>query len=263
MVHVRAFLGAPSAADFNADPNDFVWQPSLTPLTYLPATLDAASRRISFLYQNVIFDDSDRDDDDHPDGSTFLTWLPTPAENTTGAPSFLRPSGSFPRGTYETQETGSSIEYSDASSIARFPNFQFSLHKVTPLSSLYQAAKSGRGSRKVNVLLAALEVQGPDSVRVKKGPDAGKEVSVLKLILGDEQCFVCKLTAWRDTAEAWGGFGPSPALKRGDILYFESTLSFRFFPESHVLIHVCLMTDRPHGGLGNRRDRHIDRFPLQ
>lgn len=76
------------------------------------------------------------------------------------------------------------------------------------------------------MLLAALEVQGPDTIRVKKGSDAGQEVSVLKLILADDQGSVCKLTAWRDTADAWGGLGASPVLKRGDIAYFESTLSF-------------------------------------
>lgn len=236
MVHFRVFLGAPISADIDTD---FVWQTiqESSSAPYPPATLDAASRRISLLYQNVIFDsESDHGDDDqvdpgmsmdprYQDGTTsFVTWPPTPAVNTTGAPSFLRLSGSLPRGTYDTQETGTSIEYSDASSIARFPNFQFSLHKITPLSSLYLAAKSGRGSRKVNVLLAVLEVQGPDTVRVKKGPDVGHDVSILKLILGDDQGSVCKLTAWRDTADTWGGLGPSPGLARGDIVYFESML---------------------------------------
>jgi hypothetical protein len=76
---------------------------------------------------------------------------------------------------------------------------------------------------------------------VKKGSDAGQQVSILKLILGDDQGSVCKLTAWRDTADAWGGLGPSPGLKRGDILYLESTLSLPcVFSKSHVLMHVCL-----------------------
>lgn len=75
------------------------------------------------------------------------------------------------------------------------------------------------------MLLAVLEVQGPDTIRVKKGADAGQEVSILKLILGDDQGSVCKLTAWRDIADDWGGLGPSPGLKRGDVVYFESTLS--------------------------------------
>ncbi|KIK91245.1 hypothetical protein PAXRUDRAFT_831004 [Paxillus rubicundulus Ve08.2h10] len=117
------------------------------------------------------------------------------------------------------------MDYSDASSIARFPNFQFSLHKVTPLSSLYVASRSGKGSRKVNVLLAVLEVEGPDSIRIKKGVDAGKEVAILKMILGEEEGLICKLTAWREIAEAWGGFGPSPGLKRGDILYLENIMA--------------------------------------
>ena len=193
--------------------------------------------------------------------TTFVTWPPTPAVNTTGAPSFLRPSRSLPRGTYETQETGTSVEYSDAASIARFPNFQFSLHQVTSLSSFYLAAKSGKGSRKVNVLLAALEVQGPDTVRVKKGADAGQEVSILKLILGDDQGSVSKLTAWRDTADAWGGFGASPGVTRGDILYFEST-SLLSLLISHALMHVCFIIGRPRRRLGTWHHCHIDCIPI-
>jgi hypothetical protein len=109
------------------------------------------------------------------------------------------------------------VSYSDASSIARFPHFQISLHKVSSLASLY-SERIARG-RKVNVLLATLEVEGPDCVHVKKGPDAGKEVSVLKMILGDEDGSVCKLTAWREVADAWGALG----VKRGDIIYLERT----------------------------------------
>ena len=65
MVRFRVFLGAPSAADIDTDPSDYVWQTlqdssitqhSLAFVPYPPATLDAASRRISLLYQNVIFD---------------------------------------------------------------------------------------------------------------------------------------------------------------------------------------------------------------
>lgn len=195
------------------------------------------------------------------EASTFVTWPPTPAANTTGAPSFLRPSGSLPHGTYDTQETGTSIEYSDASSIGRFPNFQFSLHKLTPLSSLSLAAQSGRGSRKVNVLLAAIEVQGPDTVRVKQGPDAGQQVSILKLILGDEQGSVCRLTAWRDIADAWGGLGPSPGLTRGDILYFESTSYV--FSQNHIFSCTSvLIIDRPRCHLGIGQHYHIDCVPV-
>lgn len=142
--------------------------------------------------------------------TTVITWPATPAD-TTGVPSFLRTSQSQSESELlePTQETTC---YSDASSIARFPHFQISLHKVSSLASLYDA----RG-RKVNVLLATLEVEGPDRVSVKKGPDAGKEVSVLRMILGDEDGSVCKLTAWREVADAWGALG----VKRGDIIYLE------------------------------------------
>ncbi|KAL4064191.1 hypothetical protein V8B97DRAFT_1876103 [Scleroderma yunnanense] len=269
MVHYRVFLGAPSPADVTTDPGSYTWkttestlssssfsQPSLV---YPPATLDAASRRISLLYQDVIFNDDGPDYDEthdiseRPDRtSTFMTWPPTPAavdqsinNITTDQPSFLLPSQSQPPppGTYETQETVS-YAYSDEdgcspSTIARFPNFQFSLHSLTSLSSLSNASKSasardhfyhrqqGPGSsRKANVLVAILEVEGPDMIKVKKGIDAGKEVSILKMILGDEEGCVCRLTAWRDTAEVWGGYGSDPdpplAMKRGDVVYFEN-----------------------------------------
>lgn len=83
MVHFRVFLGAPSPADLDTDPNGYVWQTfqesssiaqhsqSLLVL-YPPATLDAASHRISLLYQNVIFDsfsDSQEPEPDHVLGS--------------------------------------------------------------------------------------------------------------------------------------------------------------------------------------------------
>jgi hypothetical protein len=71
-------------------------------------------------------------------------------------------------------------------------------------------------------LVAALEVEGPDSITVKKGADAGKQISLLKMILGDEYGNVCKLTAWRDIADEWGGYATSPGVKRGDICLIES-----------------------------------------
>ncbi|KAG1841829.1 hypothetical protein F4604DRAFT_1597873 [Suillus subluteus] len=251
MTHFRVFLGAPSVSDLRKDAaGSYTWKTIEPPLVdasqallYPPATLEAASRRISLLYQNIIFDNSDEEAFNHervgqiawPEGSqlsmngistsymqieqtTVITWPPTPVADTTGVPSFLRPSQSQSQLATmdQTQET-TSVSYSDASSIARFPHFQISLHKVSSLASLY-SEKLARG-RKVNILLATLEVEGPDTVRVKKGLDAGKEVSVLKMILGDEDGSVCKLTAWRDVADAWGALG----VKRGDIIYLEST----------------------------------------
>ncbi|KAF9066682.1 hypothetical protein BDP27DRAFT_1330135 [Rhodocollybia butyracea] len=114
------------------------------------------------------------------------------------------------------------MNYSDSSSIARFPNFHFNLHSLTSLATIRKSNKP-EFSNKVNVLLAVLEVEGPDTIRTKKGPDAGKEISILKMILGDEDGNVCKLTAWRETADIWGGSGSNDiAAKRGDVVLIEN-----------------------------------------
>ncbi|KAF8079307.1 hypothetical protein FPV67DRAFT_109872 [Lyophyllum atratum] len=252
----RIFLGAPSIADLDKDPSSYQWQtiPSTSrqiapakrtisatqSIVFPAATLEAASRRISLIYKNIIFDDGPEEDqfdgqDEEgvgADQTTMFTWPPTSDE--TGvtrpdqtAPSFLLDiSKSHAHTTfetqYETQET-QSYNYSDASSIAHFPNFHFSLNSLTSLSSLSKS--SPRGSRKVTVLLAALEVEGPDTIRIKKGAEAGKEISVLALILGDEEGAVCKLTAWREVADAWGGAGDAVGVKRGDILLIENVMA--------------------------------------
>jgi hypothetical protein len=161
--------------------------------------------------------------------TTTITWPPTAPEQESRPDSDLQDPILVPistsvnetrsfNETFETQDS-QSYNYSDASSIARFPSFHIDLHSLTSLSSL----SSLKGSRKVNVLLAALEVEGPDTIRIKKGVDAGKEVSLLKMILGDEDGNVCKLTAWREVAESWGGAGLAPGAKRGDIILISST----------------------------------------
>jgi hypothetical protein len=78
------------------------------------------------------------------------------------------------------------------------------------------------GTVKLSTLLAVLEVEGPDNIRLKKGRDAGKEIAILKLILGDEGGTICKLTAWREVAERWGGQQNEIAVRRGDIVLIES-----------------------------------------
>lgn len=165
----------------------------------------------------------------------MITWPPTAAESTTDYDSppaqsrrtlqLTSVSGArFQSSLYETQETQetASYDYSDASSIGRFPFFSFSLHSLTSLSVLSALSKSRKGSRKAAILVATLEVDGPDSITIKKGADAGKQVSLLKMILGDEDGNVCKLAAWRDVADVWGGNTISPAVKRGDICLIES-----------------------------------------
>lgn len=174
--------------------------------------------------------------------TTLITWASTTQgrEDNSTRPvidiSFLRPSASLSRVrseflTQDTQGTGS-YDYSDASSITHFPVFHFSLHLITPLASLSTLAEETRvrharkGSRKINLLAAVLEIEGPDAIRLKKGPDAGKEVSLLKLVLGDETGGLCKLSAWREVAEDWAGLSPhksSQPVQKGDIIFLEST----------------------------------------
>ncbi|RDB24331.1 hypothetical protein Hypma_008495 [Hypsizygus marmoreus] len=249
----RVFTGAPLKTDIDKDPSLYHWQTissqaqsfpvrraisATQPIVFPPATLEAASRRISLLYRNIIFDDgpdeghafqtNGEDKNVGQDQTTLITWPPTADETSykrdDTVPSFLLDiSKSLQAATrFETQETQEtqSFNYSDASSIARFPSFHFNLHSLTPLSPLSKS--SPKGSKKVNLLLAAFEVEGPDSIRIKKGADAGKEVSVLALILGDEDGAVCKLTAWREVADEWGGAGDAVQVKRGDILFIEN-----------------------------------------
>jgi len=77
-------------------------------------------------------------------------------------------------------------------------------------------------STKISALVAVLEVDGPDTVKIKSGKDTGKEVAVLRLILGDEGGSISKLIAWREVAERWGGQQNTVAVKRGDIVLIES-----------------------------------------
>jgi hypothetical protein len=123
--------------------------------------------------------------------------------------------------------TTTSYVYSDTSSIARFPNFQFSLGTLSELAS---------AQGKTCLLLAVLEVDGPDEVTVRRGPDAGRVVSVLRLIVGDEASTIRKLTAWREVAEAWGGATQDTVgIRCGDVVYFEST-SLRPLQNSSIFI---------------------------
>ncbi|KAJ7062901.1 hypothetical protein C8F01DRAFT_1210043 [Mycena amicta] len=259
------FLGAPPASELNRSPSDYEWRTasssSLKPApaphsvyftqldasvpAYPPATIEAVSRRISLMYQNVIFNDAD-DEDEKPE--TFITWPPTAAPEAEdsqiqsqsqsgeamGIPSFLNVSksvgGAATQAPFESQfetqlEETQSFNYSGGQSIARFPEFHFSLNALTPLSALTKAPKGN--NTKVTMLLAVLEVDGPDTFRFKKGKDAGKESFVLKMILGDEEGNVCKLTAWREVAQDWGGcgLGADIGVKRGDVLLLTDVMA--------------------------------------
>ncbi|KAJ7174354.1 hypothetical protein C8R46DRAFT_891773 [Mycena filopes] len=246
------FLGAPRASDIHRSPKEYIWrtvysrsasaagEPSQAAPYYLPATLEAASRRISLMYQNVIFDDDKDEEEDVPADETFFTWPPTApgdesqSEDEKPVPSFLNVSKSMAllESQLETQES-QSYNYSDASSIARFPAFHFSLNALSSLTAL--AKSRVKGSQKVTLLLAVLEVDGPDSFHFKKGKDAGKVGFVLKMILGDDDGNVCKLTAWREVAQDWGGCGDEIGAKRGDILLLTDVMA-AFEPGSAVTL---------------------------
>lgn len=296
MKSYRVFLGAPPASEIKIRRDEYHWQtvsePAATPISQhhvditLPVTIvEAASKRISALYENIIF----REDDDeshylsvlglvpsvrpgldplgtsvlytirsfsdiaveYADDATAITWLPTVQDVTDTheasrlAFTFLRPSASVANihPAEETQGTGS-YDHSDASSVGIFPDFHFSIHDLTSLSHLAAQAQSdahkpgaegSKTSQKVTLLAAVLEVDGPDTIHIKQGAEAGKEVSLLKLILGDEEGAVSKLTAWREVAESWGGSDPAETettrVKRGDIVLLES---------ASYLIHTVL-----------------------
>lgn len=200
---------------------------------------EAASRRISRLYENVIFAEDDEEDSggahdnnfldtEHSSraAETFITWPPT--LNRTKDVSESRVSSGLQESTMEETQETASCEYSDTSSIGRFPHFSFNLHTLRLVKALVEMANSSRtkGTLKVNVLMAVLEVEGPDAVTIRKGKDAGNQASILKLILGDEDGNVLKLTAWRDVAEMWGiGSDTQPLVRRGDVVLFQSPSS--------------------------------------
>ncbi|KIY49710.1 hypothetical protein FISHEDRAFT_40880 [Fistulina hepatica ATCC 64428] len=265
----RVFLGAPPTRSLNSDITDYTWhtvsskphssntvnlslaatQSSRGLLSttcsaaeiFPPATLEAAGRRISELYRNVIFSTVENGeevlDESQEDDAACLSWPPTcstdvicptdPQERT--APSFLNVTKSeIVQGTVgmtqtqpDSQETQSGYTYSDASSISRFPTFHFSLHVLTPLAVLASTLPAGV-SKRVSVVVAALELDGPDTIRIKKGAESGKQVSLLRMIVGDESGGVCRLTAWREVAETWGASG---GVKRGDVVFIENVMA--------------------------------------
>lgn len=258
----RVFLGAPTKNDISKDPASFRWQnvSSTSPSASIrpagtqplpPATLQAASVRISQFYRHIIFDDEEEDEDTADrtflEGALIASYvhkLPTrlrvgqtttiswdesledgeePGTETIDKPKSVMLSREDTYATQEEETQDISAYSSDASSIIRFPSFTFDLHALLTLAKVSKAPAYSKAS----VLAAVLEIEGPDVIHIKKGPDAGKEVSLLKMILGDDEGSVCKLTAWREIAESWGAEDAS-GIKRGDVVFLESvSLSVR------------------------------------
>ncbi|TDL21815.1 hypothetical protein BD410DRAFT_815222 [Rickenella mellea] len=272
MSRFRVFLGAPSRSALSNDSSRFRWHTvtssSRVKLSYHeetlaeaseyilpPATLEAASTRISQACKSVSFagEDEVEEPDDikwepdnegvshlliwHVTETTMISWPPTEprsmelSENSsenlfhisTRSAGADRVSSMFE--TQETQDT-ESFARSDASSIAAFPNFYIQLHSLTSLGALPGLIRSkGRGSHKVNTVVAVLELEGPDDIIIRKGPDAGNQVALLKMVVGDESGSICKLTVWRDVAESWGGRMDDVAVVRGDVVSIENLLA--------------------------------------
>ncbi|KAG9226781.1 hypothetical protein CCMSSC00406_0009699 [Pleurotus cornucopiae] len=234
----RVFLGAPTKNDISKDPASFRWQTvsSTSPSAstrpagtqpFPPATLQAASVRISQFYKHIIFDDEEGDEG-APDGTflggqtTAISWDESLEDGEPGAETIDKSKSAVLSrdDTYATQEEETqeiSAYSSDASSIIRFPSFTFDLHTLLKLAKVSKKPAYSKAS----VLAAVLEIEGPDVIHIKKGLDAGKEVSLLKMILGDDEGSVCKLTAWREIAECWGAEDAS-GIKRGDVVFLEN-----------------------------------------
>ncbi|KAF8461445.1 hypothetical protein JB92DRAFT_2839104 [Gautieria morchelliformis] len=233
----RVFTGAPPPA-WNRTPTVTSWKTVSSREVSSPlssATIEQAGRRISLIYENVIFgnDDSELEDKSEEWAGHNATDLPSThaAELSTHEKSgeyiLSEENLVHTHDTYGTDDTGDETTIlSEGSSISHFPTFNFSLNTLSSLSSIVHARKPGSGSvsSKVTLLLGVLEVEGPSYVNVKTGHYAGSEVALLKLIVGDEQATMCKLIAWRDTAELWGGMDDDGGLKRGDIVLFENIM---------------------------------------
>jgi hypothetical protein len=117
-----------------------------------------------------------------------------------------------------------------------FPHFAFKFNELSSLSDIVaQHHETGRRPSTISFLAAVLEVDGPASVLLKRGPEAGKDVAVLNLIVAEDQSSIMKLTAWREVAEDMSGFDEAnkPKVKQGDIVFFQS----RFY--SLMVIHTC------------------------
>ncbi|KAH9921239.1 uncharacterized protein BXZ73DRAFT_91848 [Epithele typhae] len=223
------FYGAPSATDLRSDHEWKSISPDFanrTTYTLPPSTLASANRRISNMYENVIFMDQDDVSEDIEEDSaetTAITWPPT----------FQRTDGSLSKAYLSrnslggsrflsqfTQETQDNFADSHTSSIIDFPAFHFSLHSLTSLDNLLARASYDiqhglrqKQSQKINLLAAVLD----------KGPEAGTEISVLKLVLGDDSDGICQLTAWRGVADEWAGYSTgSPSIKKGDVVFIEN-----------------------------------------
>ncbi|KAJ1309714.1 hypothetical protein OPQ81_006479 [Rhizoctonia solani] len=180
-------------------PSNILWPPSQSQSQSQSQT---QSQPETFLRTSVQIGQDTNHTDSIASGSTASTLLETET---------------FPTRTFRMTDTlpnsqSQSIS-STSSSIAHFPTFHFSLRTLTPLRVALTPA--GRGSVKVNLLVAVMDVDGPDMITTK----TGQETHLLKLVIGDDEGAVGKITAWGETALEWAGAKKMLGLRRGDIVY--------------------------------------------
>ncbi|KZT58683.1 hypothetical protein CALCODRAFT_231439 [Calocera cornea HHB12733] len=178
--------------------------------------------------------------DPDPDRSVFSAPAAQPHESLLSTRSFLTSSSL-------AESSRSDASFASAS-IARLPSYHLNPHTITPLSSLPSLAAARHTPPRVTILAGVLEVTGPDSVKLKKGREAGREVGVLRLVVGD-QGRVLGVTAWRECAR-WGeGEG---AVRRGDVVLLSnltvqratagSPIALTASPFQHSALTVCYRT---------------------
>ncbi|KAF8590224.1 hypothetical protein K439DRAFT_1628115 [Ramaria rubella] len=244
----RVFTGAPSAT-LNRRCTAVSWQTvssRVSPPSLSRKTTEQAEQQLSLIYRNAIVDEDGAEQEEELseewDSRNAMEWPPT---NPSGRSIQSRQSTvneiSCFQQTYDTNQTGDETSmFSEGSSIGRFPTFSFDINILSSLSYIIQTRKPGNSSAKITLLLGVLEVDGPSYVTVKTGAQAGSEIGLLKLIVGDENSAVCKLVAWRETAEVWGGAESEPGLKRGDIVLFENVLISRIpsLPEKNARLQI-------------------------
>jgi len=117
----------------------------------------------------------------------------------------------------EDESSADATRDSSDASIVRLPTFGIPINRLASLKHLMQpnSAREMSNSKKISVLAGIVDIDGPDYIRIKKGVDAGLEVALSKIVIGDEDGGICKVTVWRDLAEEWGQL-----LNRSDVVLF-------------------------------------------
>lgn len=238
----RIFTGAPCIKGF-PDSDQPTWQTLTTRenTSVIPsASLQQVDSRLSLIYQNVIFNSEDEseeirnflEDGAFPCSSTAFCGLIFASDPSNSSflegPSSIGPSLAKNHGSSKSQEctfdadmSGENSTFlSEGSSIRRFPTFAFNPNSISSLSLLSGMLEQSYESARIALLLGILEVDGPSYVKSKAPPHT--EMALLKIVAGSEDGSLCKIVAWRETAEIWSGDYQDRALKRGDIVLFES-----------------------------------------